>query len=276
MKRTGFEAPLGNLGTSKVFYSLINGKSTLTEISEDLKITRPSVVEQLRRLQKAGLVKLGAKNGKYQHYGVNIEGLSNLFLNESTRCLHLALTRKTIYHSDEELRAQLPKPAYWKILTGGKNLDREETFSRLKGKLDGNASWRNYLIAYLRTYATSSSLKVTPISQAVRDFENGLRLEVPRILDEFDLKTQPHVDESKRELLELLHTWAKLIKEVRTLQEAAHESSLREILGWQVFEELEKSRPHSVLTGAGNSNAWTDASPSQGDEQVPRERRRRA
>ncbi len=242
MKRTGFEAPLGNLGTSKVFYSLINSKSTLTEVSEDLKITRPSAVEQLRRLQKAGVVKLGAKNGKYQHYGVNFEGLSNLFLNESTRCLHLALTRKTLYPSDEALRAQLPKPAYWKILTGGKKLDREQMFSQLKAKLDSNASWKDYLVTYLETYAKTATLEVTPISQAVREFENGLRLEVLRTLGDSDSRTWADIDESKKELLELLQIWAMLIKEVKTLSEAAHESSLRETLGWQVFEELGKGR----------------------------------
>lgn len=128
-------------------------------------------------------------------------------------------------------------------------------FSQLKAKLDSSASWRNYLITYLETYATAASLEVTPISQAVRDFENGLRLEVPRILDKFDSRTRTHVDESKRELLELLHTWAMLIKEVKTPQEAAHESSLRETLGWQVFEELEKRRGSSKGREGSSSKA---------------------
>jgi DNA-binding transcriptional regulator GbsR (MarR family) len=245
LRKTGFEAVLGNLGTSEVFYSLLRGRSTLTDISEDLEITRPSVIEQLRRLQKAGLVKLGAKNGKYQHYGVSLEGLSTLFLNESTRLLHLALTRKTLYPSDEALKAKLRKEAYSKILTGGKKLDREQMFSQIKAKLGADSSWRDYLIDYLETYATTVSLEVTPILQAARDFENGLRLEVPRILDEFDSRTWTRVDESKRELLELLHIWAMLIREVKTLQEAAHESSLKETLGWQVFEELGK-RKHTA------------------------------
>jgi DNA-binding transcriptional regulator GbsR (MarR family) len=228
-----------------VFYSLLKGRSTLTDISEDLKITRPSVIEQLRRLQKAGLVKLGTKDGKYQHYRVDLEGVSNLFLNESMRQLHLALTLRTVYPSDEALKAQLPKRVHPKILTGGKKLDREQVLSQIKAKLGANSSWRNYLINYLETYAATVSLEVTPILQAARDFENGLRLQVPRILDEFDSKTWTQVDESKKELLELLQSWAMLIREVKTLQEAAHESSLRETLGWQVFEELSK-RKHTA------------------------------
>lgn len=233
---------LGNLGTSEVFYSLLRGRSTLTDISEDLKITRPSVIEQLRRLQKAGLVKLGAKNGKYQHYGVDLGGLSRLFLTESTKCLHLALTRKTVYPSDEALRAQLPKPECWKILTGGKKLDRDQIFSQLKAKIDGNASWKDYLVTYLETYAKTASLEVTLISQVVREFENALRLEVLRTLGDSDSRTWADIDQSKKELLELLQIWAMLVKEVKTLPEAAHESSLRETLGWQVFEELGNGR----------------------------------
>jgi DNA-binding transcriptional regulator GbsR (MarR family) len=242
LRKSGSEAVLGNLGTSEVFYSLIKGKSTLTEISEDLKITRPSVIEQLRRFQKAGLVKLGAKNGKYQHYIVNLDGLSNLFLNQSARLLHLALTRKTLYPSDETLKAKLSRQAYSEILTSGKELDREQIFSQIKAKLAANSSWRDYLIDYLETYATAASLGVTPILQAARDFENGLRLELPRILETFDSRAWTEVDKSKREMLELLHTWATLIKDVKTLPEAAHESALREALGWRVFEELGKRR----------------------------------
>ena len=228
-----------------MFYSLLKGRSTLTDISEDLKITRPSVTEQLRRLQKARLVKLGAKDGKYQHYRVDLEGVSNLFLNESMRQLHLALTLRTVYPSDEELKAQFPKQVHPKILTGGKKLDREQMFSQIKAKLGANSSWRDYLINYLETFAATVSLEVTPILQAARDFENGLRLQVPRILDEFDSSSWTQVDESKKELLELLQLWAMLIREVKTLQEAAHESSLRETVGWQVFDELNK-REHTV------------------------------
>lgn len=242
LRKTGSEAVLRNLGTSEVFYSLLRGRSTLTEISEDLGITRPSVIEQLQRLQKAGLVKLGAKDGKYQHYEVEPEGLSNIFLNESTRLLHLALTRKTVYPSDKMLKAQLSKQAYWNNLTDGRDLDREHMFSHIKARLTGNSLWRNYLIDYLETYATTTSLGITPILQAARDFENGLRLEVPRILDKLDSRTWAQLDESKRQLLELLDTWAMLIREVKTRQESAHASSLRETLGLQILEELEERK----------------------------------
>lgn len=187
-------------------------------------------------------MKLAAKDGKYQHYAVDLGGLSRLFLTEATKSLHLALTRKTIYPSDEALRAQLPKPESWKILTGGKKLDREQMFSQLKAKIDSNASWKDYLVTYLETYARTASLEVTPISQVVREFENGLRLEVRRTLGGSDSRTWADIDQPKKELLELLQTWAMLIKEVKTLPEAAHESSLRETLGWQVSEELGKRR----------------------------------
>ena len=82
----------------------MDGKTTLAQISEHLGITSPSVIEQLRRLQRAGLVKLGEKEGKYQHYEVNSEGLSRLFLDNSTKLLHRALTDSTIYPKDKMLR----------------------------------------------------------------------------------------------------------------------------------------------------------------------------
>ena len=48
---------LTNWGTSKVFYAMILGSTTPKEIAEDLDITPPAVIDQLRRLQKIGIVK---------------------------------------------------------------------------------------------------------------------------------------------------------------------------------------------------------------------------
>lgn len=36
------------------------------------------------------------------------------------------------------------------------------------------------------------------------------------------------------------HVWALLIAEGKLLDEAAHDSSLGEVVGWQVLEEVEK------------------------------------
>jgi hypothetical protein len=62
---------LSNPGTSKVFLSLVKGITSPKAIAVFLEIKPPPVIQQLRRLQNLGLVKLGAKEGKAQNYDVN-------------------------------------------------------------------------------------------------------------------------------------------------------------------------------------------------------------
>lgn len=62
---------LSNPGTSKVFLCLVKGITNPKAIADELKISSPPIIQQLRRLQKLGLTELGAKEGKAQNYKIN-------------------------------------------------------------------------------------------------------------------------------------------------------------------------------------------------------------
>jgi len=61
--------PLSNPGTSRLLFQLIMiGPMTPTQIAEKLGVKPPSVMNQLARLRRVHLVKLGRKEGKQQWY----------------------------------------------------------------------------------------------------------------------------------------------------------------------------------------------------------------
>lgn len=236
MDRSKPKTALTNIGTSKVFYSLLNGKTTLTEIAEQLKISRPSVIEQLHRLEKVKLVKLGTKEGRYQHYEVDKEGLANLFLNEPTYDLSQIMK----FSATETLKEQL-SPEYWKFFTEGKELTTKEMFSRFTSRLKENRLWVNYLLDYLKYYASPAVISlVTPVLETVRNFEDGVRVECFRILGKCDPEIWNQLDNSKKELLTLLHIWSIFLRKVRPLNEAAHNSALREMVGYEIMNKTEE------------------------------------
>lgn len=236
MRKTRTETTLSNVGTSKVFYALLNGKTGLTETSEYLKISRPSVIEQLRRLQGIHLVKMGRKEGKYQHYVIDREGLANLFLDDPTYDLRQVIKFSTIELLKEQLSSER-----WRYLTEGKDLTKDEIFSQFKSRLKENGLWVNYLLDYLKDYASPAitRLSVTPILQAVREFEDGVRVECFRILGRFDSETWNQLDDSRKELLTLLHIWSILLGKVRSANEAAHNSAIREMIGYETMNRIE-------------------------------------
>jgi DNA-binding Lrp family transcriptional regulator len=73
---------LSNPGTSKVFLCLVKGISNPKAIADELGISSPPIIQQLRRLQNLGLVKLGTKEGKAQNYDVNWKAFADRFAKE--------------------------------------------------------------------------------------------------------------------------------------------------------------------------------------------------
>ena len=63
----------------KVVLLVANGVDNPRSIADALGVKPPTVIYQLRRLRKVKFVKLGAKEGKMQHYEVNWKGLSEAF-----------------------------------------------------------------------------------------------------------------------------------------------------------------------------------------------------
>jgi DNA-binding transcriptional ArsR family regulator len=209
---------LDNVGTSKVLYSLISGKTAPKEIAEDLKIRSPAVIEQLRRLRDAGLVRLGTKDGKYQRYEIDEERVSEILLAEATVYLRLAIEGRS------------------------PNQEKMKSFLQFKKEIKENPYWNRFVLGYLKHYSLVLGLEVIPVAQAIDNFENGLRVEVPRFLTEYDLKSCKQIEESKKDLFELLQRWAAKIANIKPLHEGAVNSSIKELVGWQILEDLESAR----------------------------------
>jgi DNA-binding transcriptional ArsR family regulator len=229
---------LNNLSMSRVFYSIVDGMTTTIGISDILKVKPPAVSEQLERLRQIGVVRRREKQGKHQPYEIDLDGLSELFLTRSTARLHRVLADTTIYPKDEKLRKILGRPEYWEILTEGRDITREEMFPRFRSKLASNPLWKDYLFNYMKAYAILSPLRafVQPILNAVNEFENSLRVEIGKMPP--DIWEQ--IEGSKKDFLVLLHMWALLIQIVRPLSEGAHESAIREIVGWEIVDEMDR------------------------------------
>jgi len=225
---------LNNLGMSRVLYSIVSGKATTIGISDYLKVGPPAVSEQLERLRLIGIVRRREKEGKQQPYEVDLEGLSKLFLNRSTGRLYQVLTNTTIYPRDAKLRQILGRPEYWEVLTEGSHIKRKEMFSRFTSGLASNPLWKDYLFYYMKYYATLPASFVQPILNAVNEFENSLRIEIGKMPAGIWEQTEG----SKRDFLMLLHTWALLIQETKPLSEGAHESAMREMVGWAILEKI--------------------------------------
>lgn len=90
--------PLNNLGTSKVLYLLLSECKTPKELADSLGIKPPPVIEQLRRLQKIGIVRRGEKKGKLQEYEINFDKFLELFIE---RALQEKMTYPRSVHSKE-------------------------------------------------------------------------------------------------------------------------------------------------------------------------------
>jgi hypothetical protein len=105
--------PLGNTRTSQVFFQILSGKKNPKAIADALGIQSPPVIQQLRRLQKIEVAKLGEKEGKLQHYEVDFEKFLLIFI-------ELAVQKKThpsnFHPADMRELESLKNSRYFKIL----------------------------------------------------------------------------------------------------------------------------------------------------------------
>lgn len=91
--------PLSNVGTSRVFRELCSGPKNPKKIADSLEIKSPPVIEQLRRLQKIRVVKLGHKVGRAQYYEIDWKVFLELFIE---RAFTQKLTDAQLY--EQEIR----------------------------------------------------------------------------------------------------------------------------------------------------------------------------
>jgi DNA-binding transcriptional ArsR family regulator len=160
------EAPFENSGASKVFYQLLLDHTTPKEIASNLKIKPPTVVEHLRRLQNAGIVEIGIKKGKYQHYKINWKRFISEFLERVPTLVNYEVMLEVapdLVKEKKEIEEYTKKQirSFKKI---SKELEENEYFKKLiKGYFKG-----------LTDLAEFGTLKLT-LYDAIENFEDALR-----------------------------------------------------------------------------------------------------
>lgn len=154
-------SPLRNPGTSKVFYALVGETSAPGQLAARLGVKPPAVTEQLRRLEGAGVVRRGQKQGRFQHYWVNWDALTEFTLD--------ALERYVEYE-------YVPSGRRLVSVTPSK-----PEVKRLRRRLAQNKTFQKQLIGYFSAIASDGLEHDLPISRAVADFTWGLLWLGPRL-----------------------------------------------------------------------------------------------
>lgn len=158
--------PFENLGTSKVFYRLVLDHTTPKEISSDLKIKPPTVVEHLRRLQSTGIVEIGKKKGKYQHYRINWKRFISAFLEHAPTL------------EDYEVMLEVGPDFVEKEKEMEEDIKREiRFFKKISKELEENEYFKKLIKGYFKGLADLVELGILKLTLygAVGEFEEALR-----------------------------------------------------------------------------------------------------
>ncbi|MFB0523751.1 MAG: winged helix-turn-helix domain-containing protein [Candidatus Bathyarchaeia archaeon] len=179
------------MGTSKVFYELLQSPKSPKEIADSLGIKSPPVIEQLRRLQKIGLVRLGEKRGKFQNYEIDSSNLVRLFLEKAPLTLKASIMLKREYT--------------WAGISDNRHL-QELVMMYMQKTID--------------IYKTRKIPHLT-ILEVMRRFEDALVRSFP------DLRSSE--DPEIMSLLSLLNSWYSYAKENPTFAQEALEETLKDM-----------------------------------------------
>ena len=159
--------PFESSGASKVFYQLVSGHTTPKKISSNLKIKPPTVVEHLHRLQNTGIVEIGKKKGKYQHYRINWKRFTSAFLEHAPTLV------------DSEVMLEVVPDLVEKEKEMEEDIKREiRLLKKIFKELEENEYLKKLIKDYLKGLADFielGALKLT-LYDAIEEFEKALRL----------------------------------------------------------------------------------------------------
>jgi len=193
--------PLRNVGTTRVFYELVAGPKTVTELSDCLKVAPPGVMQQLHRLERIGVVRRGEKRGKSQYYELVEEGVVKLFLDALEEWVRLWMGAR------REMGEKEQTPTTRKI-------------AEVKDALAKNGCFRRLIFAYIRKKPHKK------FSKALDDFASSIAWFSCRLVKKKIRGTKA------REFLTLMKKVEELsgdssIKTIDTLMVALEEAGLR-------------------------------------------------
>lgn len=195
--------PLSNPGTSRLLFQLIMiGPMTPTQIAEKLGVKPPSVIDQLVRLRRIQLVKLGKKEGKQQWYQLDWR-----------RLVDVGVTRAF----------QLPQP----------DLKEDAQIEALTDQFLENHLFRDFFKNYIEIRLTETPFNLIiarqwTFAQLMEDFRTtvvGMLSDKPFLesLEPHD----PHELEDLRRLWNDLENWKSLSLHVPNISRLAFVRALR-------------------------------------------------
>jgi len=156
--------PFTNIGTSQVFFQMLRGRTSPKIIADALGVQPPPIIQQLRRLQKIGIVKLGRKEGKLQNYDIDIDRFLTLFIE---RTIQEKRTHPSSLHPDENKKLR---------------------------SLRNNEYFRRFIVSYVLNLGPTET-----IDDAAKEFEDALlhsgKLEKPMKFD--DVEKQQFFDKMR-------------------------------------------------------------------------------
>jgi DNA-binding Lrp family transcriptional regulator len=189
---------LSNVGTSKVFLSIILGKRNPKTIADFLGIKPPPVIEQFRRLQKMNIIELGEKDGKQQNYRIKWHEFLTIFID---------ILLKQWEQEKDKIEEDYP-----------------EQIKKIKSLAD-NKYFKQVIETYLRSFTEIDASKwdVT-VNYLILYFEKTLIQSY-----HFNKKTQIKETE-KKEFFKNMKLWRDKFLSTNTWRDASFNSAIEEIL----------------------------------------------
>jgi DNA-binding transcriptional regulator GbsR (MarR family) len=216
--------PFDSLGASKVFYQLVCDYTTPKEISSKLRIKPPTVVEHLRRLQDVGIVEIGKKKGKYQHYRVLWNKFASVFLEHVPSLVARREILKLAKEAPDTLKGDLTERD---VKEFKKRVEIElQSLEKLFNELEKNEYFKKLVKEYSKLLAYDivelGAYELT-LNKAAEVFEESIRLK--------PLKNGTKNPELSR-LSRILKKWGEYSKDIGRLSpQGAFEEAIEKLLG---------------------------------------------
>lgn len=198
--------PFTNIGTSQVFYQLMKGRKNPKSIADALGVQSPPIIQQLRRLQKIEVVRLGGKEGKFQNYEVDWNNFLTLFVDRAMQERESALREKI-------KEGEIP-------MSHAHDFENRDQIKRLKD----NQYFKRLILLYLQNVAKSKPSSRNTISHAVDNFENALRQS-----KSFE-NTKKFEDPEKQDFFDKMRLWHRRTSQAETWMDLNLHGALRKIL----------------------------------------------
>jgi hypothetical protein len=188
---------LSNLGTSKVFLCILTGKKNPQKIANFLGVQGPPITEQLRRLERANVIEMTGKVGRYRNYEIKWKEFLTFFID-------------TIFEQKAREKDQVD--------------DRPEEIEQIR-TLGKNRYFKTAIEEYLKATAEAKPSEWTfTIENSILTFEKTL------VQASYFKKPRVFQDREKQEFYNSMKLWRGRTLNSHTWRDACFNSAIEELL----------------------------------------------